>query len=319
MRLLALLVLGPMLAQAHMVSMSTAELRLEGARGHYELRLPMYEAAHLPSREKAVFDSLKFAGGGGAARLQERSCREDAGSSSLVCTAEYAFPAEVERVEAECRLFDVTVPNHIHVLRVVSGGRTDQAVFDASFPRAVIAFRAPGGLETLAAAFAAGLVRVAGGAAQLLFLVAVVVVARSRRELLVLAGAFLGAEVASAVVVGLTSWQPAPRFVEAASALTIAYLAVEVLLLPEAGRRWLVVAVLGLFHGLYFAVFLATSGYAAVAFLPGVVMAEVALAALFAAGFGLLRRRAARFAPVRVSAALLGAIGLVWFALRLRS
>ena len=62
-----------------------------------------------------------------------------------------------------------------------------------------------------------------------------------------------------------------PRFIEAAAALTIAYLAFEIILLPQSSMRWLVVGVLGLFHGAYFAAFLSESGYHVATFLTGVV------------------------------------------------
>ena len=80
---------------------------------------------------------------------------------------------------------------------------------------------------------------------------------------------FLAGQTAAACIVPLTAWQPPARFVEAAAALTIAYLAVEILALPHAGMRWLIVAVLGAFHGLYFALFLRTTGYSAVYVLAG--------------------------------------------------
>ena len=49
----------------------------------------------------------------------------------------------------------------------------------------------------------------------------------------------------NAVIVPRTTWDPAPRFVEAATALTIAYMAVEILALPQAGKRWLIAGALG--------------------------------------------------------------------------
>ena len=43
--LLAILVTGPV--YAHVVSMSTGELRVDGPTATYELRMPMYEVAHV--------------------------------------------------------------------------------------------------------------------------------------------------------------------------------------------------------------------------------------------------------------------------------
>ncbi|MCC7495963.1 MAG: HupE/UreJ family protein [Bryobacterales bacterium] len=313
-----LLILIPLPLAAHMVSMSTSELRLHGPKGQFELRMPIYEVPHIPGAERSIFDNIQFTGGGGPARRAGQECREDPAGAALVCTANYEFPGDVEQLEAEITLFAITVPNHIHILRAVNGSKSDQAVFDASFTHATIAFRPPTSFEMMMKQFGAGVVR-ATGLAQLLFLAALVLAARSRRELLWLTLAFATAQFVVAAAMPLTSFAPAPRFIEAAAALTVAYLAVEILLLPDAGKRWLVVAALGLFHGFYFAVFLRTAGYHALYFLPGVLLAEVVMIAALAVCVHWLSTRAPLLRPVPVSAAALLMIGLAWFAIRLRS
>jgi len=124
---------------------------------------------------------------------------------------------------------------------------------------------------------------------------------------------FLSGQIATALIVPHTGWQPAPRFVEAAAALTIAYLAVEILFLPEAGMRWLIVAVLGAFHGLYFALFLRTTSYDAMYVMPGAAIAELAFVLVCAFVFSYLARRLAVLKPLPVSASVLLAIGLAWY------
>ncbi len=90
-------------------------------------------------------------------------------------------------------------------------------------------------------------------------------------------------------------------------ALTVAYLAVEMLTLPKAGQRWAVVLALGLFHGLYFAGFPAT-------YLVGAGLVQIVAIALLVA-------LALRVAPAtsRYAAWGLLAAGLGWFATRLMS
>ena len=51
----------------------------------------------------------------------------------------------------------------------------------------------------------------------------------------------------------------------------MAYLAVEILILPEAGYRWLVAAGMGVFHGIYFGSFLQQSEMDSLYVLTGVV------------------------------------------------
>jgi len=79
------------------------------------------------------------------------------------------------------------------------------------------------------------------------------------------------------------------------------------------------VAVLGLFHGTYFAAFLTESGYRVATFLTGVVWCELLLIALFAFLLERLVRLSFLRRAVPVAASLLLAVGVAWFFLRLRA
>jgi hypothetical protein len=213
------------------------------------------------------------------------------------------------------------------LLRVENGDKHDQALFDISFPRATLRFRPPTALETAVTQAGAGVLRALGGGAQILFLVSLVLAARSRRELILLTAMFLAGQTMAAIFVPLTAWQPPARFVEAAAGLTIAYLAVEILILPKAGMRWLIVAVLGAFHGLYFELFLRTTDYRAWYVLTGAVCAEIATIAICALLFSFLGsylgsydgRLPAALKPVPICASVLLVTGLGWFFLRLQN
>ena len=302
---------------AHMVSMSTGELKAAGSRAHYELFMPMYEVAHVSDPAKTLLQHIRFKAGGGWGKASNESCHEDQGT--YVCGADYDFPAPVEEVEAECTFAAVTVPNHVHLLHAYLGDKVDQAVFDLSFTDAMIRFRPPTPFEIGFEEMAAGFMRAAGGLAPLLFLVALVLAARSWRELAALTGAFLATESFACVLAPRITIPLSPRFIEAAAALTIAYLAFEIVLLPHSSFRWLVVGILGLIHGTYFSIFLAQSGYKPATFLAGVAIAELLLIGLGAA----IVTRLARFAWMRrvvpVAASLLLTVGVVWFFLRLRA
>ena len=313
MRRLCLLAFVMPLA-AHMVSMSTGELKVAGNRAHYELRIPMYEVAHVREPEHTLLDHVRFRGGGGWGKPSGQKCSQEEGS--YVCTADYEFPAPVDNLEVECTLASVTVPNHVHLLRAYRGDKVDQAVFDLSFTSAEIRFRPPTGWEIAFQESAAGFMRAAGGLAPLLFLASLALAARSKRELLALTASFLAAESLACAVAPRITFPLSPRFIEAAAALTVAYLAFEIILLPDSRFRWFVVGVLGLFHGAYFSVFLAESGYHAATFLCGVAVAEALLIALF----GLLTFRLGRIRrAVPVAASVLLTIGVVWFFVRLRA
>ncbi|MBZ5622855.1 MAG: HupE/UreJ family protein [Acidobacteriia bacterium] len=306
-------------AWAHVVSMSSGDLTIDGTRAHYELRMPLYEIAHVPSPERVLLEHIRFSSAGRDARLLAKSCRAEAARDTFVCTADYEFAAPVERLDVECTFAAITVPNHVHLLRAEMAGKRDQGLFDISFPRATLRFRPPTPLETAVTESGAGFMRALGGVVQILFLAALALAARSGKELAALSGMFLAGQIVSVLVVPHTAWQPAPRFVEAAAALTIAYLAVEILLLPQAGARWLVAGVLGAFHGLYFHLFLQTTGYRAGFVLAGAAFAEIIVVALLPLAFSRIGRVARALRPVQVAASALLIFGMAWFFLRLRS
>jgi HupE / UreJ protein len=302
---------------AHMISMSTGDLKVDASRAHYELRMPMYEVAHVREPEHTLLDHVRFKGGGAWAKPSGQACRQE--QDTYVCTADYQFPAPVETLEVECTLASVTVPNHVHLLRAYRGDKSDEAVFDLSYTQAELRFRPPTAFETAAREVSAGFMRAAGGLAPLLFLAALVMAARSRSELVVLATSFLGAEALACAIAPRMTLPLSPRFIEAAAALTIAYLAFEIILLPQSSMRWLVVAVLGLFHGAYFSAFLTESGYHFATFFSGVAICELLLIALFAFILDRLVRLAFLRRAVPVAASVLLAVGVAWFFLRLRA
>ena len=301
----------------HMVSMSTGDLKVDGDRAHYELRIPMYEVAHVHEPDHTLLEHVRFRAAGVWAKPVNPSCHQE--QDNYVCTSDYQFPAAIEELDAECTLASVTVPNHVHLLRAYRGDKSDQAVFDLSYTSAELRFRPPTAFETAIRELSAGFMRAAGGLAPLLFLASLALAARSRRELMALTGSFLAAEALACAVAPRISFPLSPRFIEAAAALTIAYLAFEILLLPNSSLRWLVVAVLGLFHGAYFSAFLAESGFHFGTFLSGVAAAELLLIALFAFLLGRLARLPWMRRTVPVAASVLLAAGVVWFFIRLRA
>jgi hypothetical protein len=305
-------------AYAHVVSMSSGDLTIDGTSAHYELRMPLYEIAHVAAPERTLLEHIRFSENGREAKLVTESCVQDPARQLYVCSADYQFAAPVDRLDVDCTFAAVTVPNHVHELRAQLGDKFDQALFDIAFPHSTLRFRPPTAAEIAAEESAAGFLRALGGAVQLLFLAALALAARGRRELAALTAMFLAGQIVSVLAAPHTGWQPAPRFVEAAAALTIAYLAVEILLLPKAGARWLVAGFLGAFHGLYFYLFLETTGYRPGFVLAGAAVAELIVIALLGLLFSQIGRVARALRPVQVSASCLLVFGVAWFLLRLR-
>jgi HupE / UreJ protein len=306
-------------AFGHVMSISSGDLTVTGDRGHYELRMPLYELTHMRDPSRSIFQNIHFSSGGRAARLVASDCRSNEPDATYFCTADYQFAAPPDRIDVACTFHSITVPNHVHLLRAYMDGKNDQAVFDLSFSRATLRFRPPTPLETAITQSGGGFIRAWGGPVQILFLAALVLAGRSAKELLVLTAMFLAGQAVSVWIAPHLGWQPAPRFVEAATALTVAYLAVEILLLPEAGMRWFIAAVLGAFHGLYFHLFLQSTGYRPALVLSGAAIAQVLATAAIGFAFARLSRVAPALRPLQVSACGLLAFGMIWFLLRLRS
>ncbi|HSP68457.1 MAG TPA: HupE/UreJ family protein [Bryobacteraceae bacterium] len=237
-------------AFGHVVSMSSGELHVEGRMATYELRIPMYEVAHVTNPETALLDHVKFEG----AQRTSSSCMEQDGT--YICRAAYQFDRPVpDKIEAECTLFEVTVPNHVHLLYAVQGTNSDQEVFDQSFRRVEVRFHPPSRAELIAKDAAAGIARLFRSVSGLLFLAVLVLAARSTREAGILALAFLAGEWLARPISPHIPLAFSPEFLEAVLALTVAYLAAEIVFLPESQARWAVVPILGIAHGLAFAAF----------------------------------------------------------------
>ena len=237
-------------AYAHVVSISNGELHVNGRMATYELRIPMYEVTNVAHPETALLDHVKFEG----AHRTSSSCQDQDGT--YVCHATYEFAAPVpDKIEAECTLFQVTVPNHVHLLYAVQGTNSDQEVFDQSFRQAEVRFHPPSRAEVIAKAAAAGIARLFKSVSGLLFLAVLVLAARNTREMGILTIVFLAGEWLARPLSPRIPMSFGPDFLEAVLALTVAYLAAEVAFLPDSEARWAVVPVLGVAHGLPFAAF----------------------------------------------------------------
>ena len=313
-----LLIAAAPLLQAHMVSISAGLLQVEGSRVRYELRMPLYEVESLDDPAATLGRHFRLSAGDAEAAGSGFSCREEPAEGWLVCTADYSLPQPPKTLTIACTYYAVTIPNHVHVLRARRGDVEVQRVFDFAAREEEIRFVPPTPWELFFEQAAGGAKRVLGGLAPVLFLAALVLAGRTQREMWNLAGAFAAGQGVAALGLPLTGWSPQPRFVEAAAALTIAYLAVEILLLPQAGRRDAVVGVLGLFHGLALGLFVESTAFSSWRVLTGALAADLtAVAVLGTAWWRAPAPLRSRPVVATLSAAML-AFGIGWFAWRLR-
>jgi hypothetical protein len=298
---------------AHSMSMSNGELTLEGDEAVLSIRIPDYEVQQLAEPQQAVLGAFVLRVDGQQLERTAGECSVNSADSSYDCKSRFGWPEDAAVVEVECDLPDAIVANHVHVMRAVSPDGVEQQVFDYASRRQTFRFRPMGLWERMASEASAGALRILLGPAQMLFLFALVVAARSRMELAQIAGAFFVTLAAAAVAVSILEWQPPPGFADAAGALTVAYLAVEMLTLPEAGGRWLVAGGMGAFHGLYFGLFLQQAAMSSALVLCGAVAAGALVLLLLNPLMSRLSRDFGESIFRRICAALLCLIGVGWF------
>ena len=298
---------------AHVLSVSQGNLQLRGTDVRYELRMPLAEAPTGDDQRRSLLNAFELRADGETGARVEEACREEAGQALYICNATYRFPQPPERIAVRCDYPSVTVPHHVHIVSSGEGDTARRTVFDIVSREAEIRFTAPTRWEVLASQVFAGTRRAITSPELLLFLAILALAGRTRRELGGCVGAFLSAQTAVALLGRVSGWTPPGRFIEAAAALTVAYVASEVLFLPEARKRWLVCAGMGCFHGLFLAAFLASTRMQAAYFLPGALGCEVLLLAIL----GALRLRFVRRRGEQLVALLLLVTGLGWFGLRL--
>lgn len=285
--------------------MSNGELRINGAIATYELKMPQYEVAEMKSPGDTLFDNIKFNG----ARLLEKHCSTI--GDSLQCTARYIFNEDVKELGITCKFAAVTAPNHVHIFRATKAtGETEQAFFDLSFTETQMKFRPPTAGEFFLKASVEGFRRGISGLTTALFLLAIAMVASDRKQFLLLTSVLVMVELTAASTLSV---RLSPKFLEAAAALSTAYVAIEKLLLPKAGQRWLVVGILGVFHGLFFRFFAVelTGVPSTLGFAAGLLVAN--LVWMIPAGL-------ARFLPHRgqqILTAMLFLAGTFWFVFRI--
>ena len=312
MKLAALAALTAFPLYAHMVSMSSGTLRVEGTQLIYEARIPLYEIPNIPQFDKLLFDEVHFRSRSGDAKLTKSACTADKTEGFYRCDASFTLNQPEEELDAYVGWHRVIAQNHTHVLSAMRGDVTAHAVLQASSPSAKLRFRPLTLIEQLTEGAWAGVQWLLTTPVMFLLLVAIVAASRSWPEFKLLSVCFAVGQAAPLLAASVTPVLN-PRFLELASALAIAYLAVEILFLPKAGTRWLVVAVIGLFPGLALAAMVRQTELAG----PGVWLGAQAIEAAVAAlcGFVWLRYGSGRGVD-RIAGWLLLALGAGWFAYR---
>jgi len=310
-------------ASAHVISMSSGFATVNGNRVEYVLRMPAYEVPAGTDPARALLDHIEFSSGFETARRLDGECHLDASAATWICAANYEFSSPVQKLGVDCRFYEITVPNHIHMLHAERAGKSDQAILDSTFPSASLAFRPPTAVELAIDQAVSGVRRVWTNLAQVLLLIALALAARSYGEFALFVAVFLAGECGGTFALLRTAWQPSLRFAEAAAALALAYLALEVVAFPKSSGRWLLALVFGAFQGMFFSLFVAQSGFEMAWVLAGAALGALTIAGVCAltglAAVRVMTRESIRKILRTLASYALLLTGLVWFTLRLRS
>jgi hypothetical protein len=258
-------------AWPHAISVSTAEGKLDKLDLSLTVKIPPYEAEHLGktiagTTTEAVSRAFLFPG----AQRTAQSCSGESGE--MVCQLSYRYEQEPgERLEAEVRLARETVPNHVHILRIKRGGVERQTIFDRTFEKEAINFHEPSAFETWSKGMQLGAGQLLYQPLLLAMLLTIALIGRPWVYLPVSAVAFL--------TVLPDKFYATPAFFELASAIGVAYFALEGYFFPNAKGRWMPLAVLGAVEGAALAVLARPTASAALSYGFGNIAAQCILLA----------------------------------------
>ncbi len=278
-----------MVASGHSISVSTSEGVLEDRTLRLTLRIPIYEVENVP--QSRLTAAIEITG----ATLKATDCKPV--DTELICQLAYEFPfAPGERIDAAVTLARVTVPNHVHIMKLSSKNVTRQAVFDRTFEHEQIDFHESAKAEIWWRAARMGFVQLGF---QPILLLLLLIIPRPLAYL-------LGATAAFFLVLPDRFYAP-PGFFELASAMALVYLAFEYLFFPKASGKWVFCALIGAIEGTALAVLARPTGAGAIAFGSGNLLASFTLSFL-----ALHFSRNISERSMRILMWALSALGIIW-------
>jgi hydrogenase/urease accessory protein HupE len=271
--LVAALLCWPALAETHPFSISYAHVQVEPQTITATIRLPLDDMDLLLRIDRDVDGTVADGEIAAAAPallryLTERvRVRADGvtPAPSLVQTGRWADSTGFPYVEAVLRYSIARPPaalalqidlltdlyrDHRTLAAIVRGDRRDEFVFQHgnTFEASHDSW-----WQTARTFLVLGVEHILTGYDHLLFLLALLVAGRGMRQLVAIVTSFT---VAHSLTLGAATFgliEPPPRLIEAAIALSIAYVGVENLLVKDVRGRWRVTFVFGLVHGFGFA------------------------------------------------------------------
>jgi hydrogenase/urease accessory protein HupE len=328
--------------EAHAIGLSRGEYRVTATGVSVELVFARPELAETLPEIDADFDGAISV----SELAQQRAALQDALSAGVriradadVCSGslldaaltgndgvqirlDYRCAAPSQNYALSLSLLEALSPGHRHLANWPRNGVASTHVLHLAQPTLSIAAAAPAQVATTGwPMLRFGMHHILTGYDHLVFLLGLLIVAPTLRDLLVVVTAFT---LGHSVTLGLATlgvWAPSPSLVEPLIALSIVYVGVENFVAARARRRWPLTLGFGLIHGFGFAGVLtevelppAEIPMALLSFNGGVELGQLLVLA-FALPVVRLLRRFEWFAQhgVRSLSAAIALAGLGWF------
>lgn len=270
MRRLALLAAFlPVAASAHQASISYSELAVRGASVDGTLRFSLADVRTQTPLEpleldaealrKLLLDGFLVRSGGAPCPLQPGVSKSPDGEDGIVLHARWLCPAAVETLSVRAGFVDSLPPGHAHFARIDFDGEISQRVAQADGPTFEAA-RSRSALRESIRFLRLGIEHIFTGYDHVAFLIGLLLLGGSVRELVKIVTAFTVAHSVTLALAALGVFAPSPRVVEPLIAASIVFVGLEDLWALRRARsetalrhRWMVTLAFGLVHGFGFA------------------------------------------------------------------
>ncbi|MGH9339008.1 MAG: HupE/UreJ family protein [Acidobacteriota bacterium] len=173
----------------------------------------------------------------------------------LICDIRFDFEDKIQELLIGCTLPAITNSGHVHLSRINHAGQSDQVIFDQGFTehRIMVDRGLSGYLRQVRQFVFLGIEHIFTGWDHILFLVTVLLIGSSLKELVKVVTSFTLAHSITLILAVLGVVSLSSRFVESFIAISIVYTAMENLLRTETAKRWMITSAFGLIHGFGFA------------------------------------------------------------------
>jgi HupE / UreJ protein/Domain of unknown function (DUF6702) len=246
------------------------------------------------------------------------------GSPYLEATLVYPSSQQVGGLTMQVQVLTDLYKDHRNLAEIESGTARHQFVFQHGNKYRTGPAEVPF-LETVTSFIVLGVEHIFTGYDHILFLLGLLLVGRGFRNLVIIVTSFTVAHSLTLSLAILGAIEPAAWTVEAAIALTIAYVGLENLIASDVRHRWKITFLFGLIHGFGFANVLRTMelsqralAVSLFSFNLGVEMGQVAIVGLMLPFLMFLERTQYRKLVTQVASSVIVALGLFWFYQRVR-